>query len=124
MSAGGAPGSNGGTASYGGANRTPNPRLVFFRGGAAPPPPRGRGGGAPICRPLKVAPPSSSAARQRPPSARRQRDEALKLELQQAHAEHFGVYGARKLWRQLQRQGTLVARCTVERLMRELGLAG
>src|SRR5206468_8391543 len=77
-----------------------------------------------ICRTLQFAPSSYYAARQRPRSARRQRDEALKLELQQAHAEHFGVYGARKLWRQLQRQGTLVARCTVERLMRELGLAG
>ncbi|HEY8766508.1 MAG TPA: IS3 family transposase [Dehalococcoidia bacterium] len=41
-----------------------------------------------------------------------------------AHAERFAVNGARKLWRQLQRQGTLVARCTLERLMRELGLAG
>src|SRR5206468_11092741 len=77
-----------------------------------------------ICRTLQFAPSSYYAARQRPRSARRQRDEALKLELQQAHAEHFGVYGARKLWRQLRRQGTLVARCTVERLMRELGLAG
>src|SRR4030042_1952985 len=63
-------------------------------------------------------------ARPKRASQRRQRDEALKLELQEAHAEHFGVYGARKLWRQLQRQGTVVARCTVERLMRELGLAG
>ncbi len=85
---------------------------------------RERFGVEPICRTLQFAPSSYYAARQRPPSARRQRDEALKPELQQAHAEHFGVYGARKLWRQLQRQGTLVARCTVERLMRELGLAG
>ena len=85
---------------------------------------RERFGVEPICRTLQFAPSSYYAARQRPPSARRQRDEALKPELQQAHAEHFGVYGTRKLWRQLQRQGTLVARCTVERLMRELGLAG
>src|SRR3989304_2800740 len=91
-------------------------------GGGRPGP---AGGGARRGRgPLRVATSSYYAARQRPPSARRQRDEALKLKLQQAHAEHFGVYGARKLWRQLQRQGTLVARCTVERLMRELGLAG
>jgi transposase InsO family protein len=40
------------------------------------------------------------------------------------HAEHFGVYGARKVWRQLHREGIAVARCTVERLMRELGLEG
>jgi putative transposase len=40
------------------------------------------------------------------------------------HAEHFGVYGARKVWRQLQREGIAVARCTVERLMDELGLEG
>src|SRR5438093_3044788 len=85
---------------------------------------RERFGVEPICRTLQFAPSRYYAARQRPPSAWRQRDEALKLELQQAHAEHFGVYGARKLWRQLHRQGTLVARCTVERLMRELGLAG
>ncbi len=85
---------------------------------------RERFGVEPICKALQAAPSSYYAARHRPPSARRQRDEALKLKLQQAHAEHFGVYGARKLWRQLQRQGTVVARCTVERLMRELGLAG
>ena len=85
---------------------------------------RERFGVEPICKALQAAPSSYYAARHRPPSARRLRDEALKLELRRAHAEHFGVYGTRKLWRQLQRQGTLVARCTVERLMRDLGLAG
>jgi putative transposase len=40
------------------------------------------------------------------------------------HAENFGVYGARKVWLALNREGIPVARCTVERLMRELGLAG
>ena len=40
------------------------------------------------------------------------------------HAQHFGVYGADKIWTQLNREGFRVARCTVERLMRELGLAG
>jgi putative transposase len=78
----------------------------------------------PICRTLQVATSSYYAARHRPPSARRVRDEALKVKLRQVHAEHFGVYGARKLWRQLQREGIPVARCTVERLMRGLGLAG
>ena len=40
------------------------------------------------------------------------------------HAQNFGVYGARKVWRQLNREGITVARCTVQRLMRELGLQG
>ncbi len=40
------------------------------------------------------------------------------------HAENYGVYGARKVWRQLHREGTVVARCTVERLMRQAGLTG
>ena len=46
------------------------------------------------------------------------------MKLQHVHAEQFGVYGARKLWRQLHREGIPVARCTVERLMRELSLSG
>jgi putative transposase len=85
---------------------------------------RTRFGVEPICRVLQVAPSTYYAARQRPPSARKMRDAALQVKLQAAHAEHFGVYGARKLWRQLKREGTTIARCTVERLMRELGLAG
>jgi putative transposase len=85
---------------------------------------RARFGVEPICRVLQFAPSTYYAARRRPPSARRQRDEDLKPKLRRSHAERFGVYGARKLWRQLQREGTRVARCTVERLMRELGLAG
>ena len=85
---------------------------------------RERFGVEPICRELQVAPSTYYAARERPLSARRVRDEALKVKLQHVHEEHFGVYGARKLWRQLQREGIPVARCTVERLMRDLGLAG
>jgi len=85
---------------------------------------RERFGVEPICRELPVAPSSYYAARQHPPSARRVRDEALKVKLRHVHAEHFGVYGVRKLWRQLKREGIAVARCTVARLMRELGLAG
>ena len=50
---------------------------------------------------------------------RQVRDEALKVKIRHVHAEHFGVYGVRKLWRQLRREGVPVARCTVERLMRE-----
>lgn len=83
-----------------------------------------RFGVEPICRVLQVAPSTYYAARGRPPSARQRRDAALKVTLQQTHAAHFGVYGVRKLWHQLQREGTPVARCTVERLMRDLGLRG
>jgi putative transposase len=73
---------------------------------------------------LPIAPSTYYAARHRPPSARRRRDTELKAEIARVHAEHFGVYGARKLWRQLHREGIGVARCTVERLMGELGLQG
>jgi putative transposase len=52
------------------------------------------------------------------------RDTKLKVEIARVHAEHFGVYGARKVWRQLHREGIGVARCTVERLLGELGLEG
>jgi putative transposase len=52
------------------------------------------------------------------------RDEELKVEIRRVHAENHGVYGARKVWLALNREGVTVARCTVERLMRELGLAG
>jgi putative transposase len=45
-------------------------------------------------------------------------------EIRRLHAENYGVYGARKLWRALQREGTPVGRCRVERLMRDSGLAG
>ena len=83
-----------------------------------------RFGVEPICRTLEVAPSTYYTARRRPPSARCQRDQALKQKLRQVHAQHFGVYGVRKLWHQLQREGTWVARCTVARLMRELGLRG
>ena len=85
---------------------------------------RARFGVEPICSVLQVAPSTYFASRHRPPSARCVRDETLKPKLRLAHAEHFGVYGVRKLWRQLQRDGTAVARCTVERLMRDLGLRG
>ena len=85
---------------------------------------RERFGVEPICRELQFAPSTFYAARRRPLSARRVRDQALKVKLQHVHEEHFSVYGARKLWRQLQREGIPTARCTVERLMRELGLSG
>jgi putative transposase len=85
---------------------------------------RDRFGVEPICQVLPIAPSTYYAASHRPASARAVRDTKLKGEIARVHAEHFGVYGARKVWRQLHREGISVARCTVERLMRELGLQG
>jgi putative transposase len=83
-----------------------------------------RYGVEPICRVLPIAPSTYYAARRRPASARAVRDTKLKAEIARVYTEHFGVYGARKVWRQLHREGIAVARCTVERLMGELGLQG
>lgn len=83
----------------------------------------------PICRVLQIAPSGyrRQAARQRDParrSARVQRDEARMRHIQRIWDAHRQVYGANKVWRQLHREGIPVARCTVERLMRRLGLRG
>jgi putative transposase len=59
---------------------------------------RDRWGVEPICQLLPIAPSSYYAAKRRPPSARALRDEELKAEIARVHAEHFGVYGARKVW--------------------------
>src|SRR5512132_2791476 len=83
-----------------------------------------RYGVEPICRVLPIAPSTYHQHIKGPRSARAVRDAQLKVEIRRVHAEHFGVYGARKLWRQLHREGIVVARCTVERLMGELGLEG
>lgn len=83
----------------------------------------------PICRVLQIAPSTYHAriAQQRDPtrlSAWARRDHDLKPEISRIFAENFAVYGVRKVWRQLPREGFGVARCTVERLMRDLGLYG
>ena len=83
----------------------------------------------PICKVLPIAPSTyyDHVARRRDParlSARAKRDMALKVEVRRVFEENFRVYGVRKVWRQLQREGFDVARCTVERLMREMGLQG
>ena len=83
----------------------------------------------PICRVLSehgcpIAPSTYYDTVRRPRPARAVRDEQLKAAIGRVHAANFGVYGARKVWLALNREGTVVARCTVERLMRELGLAG
>jgi putative transposase len=73
---------------------------------------------------LPIAPSSYYAAVKRQPSARAVRDEELKAHIRRVFDDNYRVYGARKVWRQLHREGIEVARCTVERLMGELGLAG
>jgi putative transposase len=83
----------------------------------------------PICKVLPIAPSSyhdHSAKRADPEklSARAKRDLVLKPEIERVFTENFEVYGARKVWRQLNRESIPVARCTVERLMSELGLHG
>jgi putative transposase len=90
---------------------------------------RARFGVEPICRVLTehgapIAPSTYYDAVRRGPSARAVRDQQLKAAIARVHGENYGVYGARKVWLALNREGTPVARCTVERLMRELGLAG
>jgi putative transposase len=83
----------------------------------------------PICRELAIA--SSSyhehAARLADPqrrSARARRDDEIKAQITRVHAASFGLYGTRKVWHQLRREGTKVAKCTIERLMQAMRLAG
>jgi putative transposase len=89
-----------------------------------------RWGVEPICTVLtdelgiKIAPSTYYEHLGRQPSARERRDEQLKAEIVRVHRENFSAYGARKVWLELNRQGVPVARCTVERLMAELGLVG
>jgi putative transposase len=85
---------------------------------------RERFGVEPICNVLQFAPSTYWSAKRRPPCARAIRDERLCGEIARVHAENFSVYGADKVWAQLNREGVRVARCTVERLMRRLGLRG
>ena len=85
---------------------------------------RDRFGVEPICRVLQFAPSTYWSHKRRGRSVRAIRDEALKTEIARVHDENFGVYGAPKVWAQLNREGITVARCTVERLMRDLGLQG
>ena len=85
---------------------------------------RGLLGVEPICRVMELNPSTYWAACSRPPSARSLRDEALRPEIKRVHKANYGVYGAHKVWKQLNREGIRVARCTVARLMRELHLRG
>ena len=90
---------------------------------------RAEHGVEPICEELQIAPSTyyERKARQADPQRlppRVQRDHALVPEIRRVYEENFHVYGARKIWRQLGREGFIAARCTVERLMRSLGLQG
>jgi len=90
---------------------------------------RAEHGVEPICEELQIAPSTyyEHRARQTDPQRsppRVQRDRALVPEIRRVYEENFHVYGARKVWRQLGREDFIVARCTVERLMRSLGLQG
>ena len=83
----------------------------------------------PICAVLPIAPSTyflrraqQQDARKR--SARARRDDDLRAAIQRVWDEHEHVYGPRKVWRQLRREGIRAARCTVERLMRDMGLRG
>jgi putative transposase len=83
----------------------------------------------PICKVLPIAPSTyrAHAAKRANPaklSARAKRDAIRKIEIRRVFAENFDVYGVRKVWRQLRREGEDIARCAVERLMRSMGLQG
>jgi putative transposase len=85
---------------------------------------RERWGVEPMCRVLQVAPSTYYAAVSRRPSARRLADERLKPEIARVHRANFGVYGAEKVWRQLNREGIGIGRDRAARLMGELQLVG
>jgi putative transposase len=88
-----------------------------------------RWGVEPICavlseHGLQIAPSTYYEHLDKSPTASQKRDEYLLGEIRRVHADNYGVYGARKVWLALNREGVPVARCTVERLMRAEGLAG
>ena len=90
---------------------------------------RGRYGVESICSVLPIAPSTfyEHQAREKNPDrlpARAKRDAKLRVEIDRVWRENRQVYGVRKVWKQLNRENTDVARCTVERLMREMGLEG
>jgi hypothetical protein len=121
------------------SQRDPAQGIGFFRTGGARPPTevmvsfidehRCGHGVEPICEALPIAPSTyherkvvaRDLARR---SARAKRDGELREHIERIFKDHHGVYGARQVWHQLQREGLDVARCTVERLMRRMGLQG
>ena len=90
---------------------------------------RGEYGVEPICRVLPIAPSTyhqhkAWAARPETRSRRAQEDERLRIEIQRVWNENWAVYGVEKLWTQLNRENIPVARCRVDRLMKDLGIRG
>ncbi|WP_433337571.1 IS3 family transposase [Spirillospora sp. CA-294931] len=85
---------------------------------------RDRFGVEPVCQVLGLCPGTYYGRKRRPPSARAQRDAVLIEQITDVYEANYGVYGARRVHKQLQRQGVQVARCTVERLMRQHDLEG
>lgn len=90
---------------------------------------RGQYGVGPVCHELDIAPSTYYRYQdhhQHPEkrSQRDRRDDLLKQEIQRVYDENYSVYGVRKVWRQLQREGFSVARCTIARLMKRMGLTG
>lgn len=90
---------------------------------------RERFGVEPICAVLPIAPSTYFRIRAQQQDGtqramRAKRDDELRVLIQRVYDENYGVYGPRKVWRQLRREGHTVARCTVERLMRQMGLSG
>ncbi|QCO00202.1 IS3 family transposase (plasmid) [Azospirillum argentinense] len=121
------------------ANEILRKASAYFCGGGARPPVqamiafidehRGAHGVEPICQVLPIAPSTyhRHASRRSDPDrlpVRAKRDARLKVAIRRVFDENFAVYGVRKVWRQLKREGQAVARCTVARLMRDLGLRG
>ena len=78
----------------------------------------------PMCKVLPIAPATYYATKSRPPSVRELSDRELETEIRRIYDANYQVYGVRKVWKQLHREGKPVARCTVARLMRKLGLQG
>ena len=85
---------------------------------------KGSFGVEPICEVLEIAPSTYYAAKARTPCARAVRDAELKPEIERVYAANRHVYGPRKVWRALNREGIAISRCRTERLMRQLGLVG
>ena len=84
-----------------------------------------RWGIEPIAKTVGVAPSTYYAAKRRPPSARAARDAELRPQILRVWEQNLTVYGADKIWHHLNHDdGIVVARCTVERLMRDMGLQG
>ncbi|MEM9292273.1 MAG: IS3 family transposase [Acidobacteriota bacterium] len=121
------------------ANEILRKASALFRPGGARPPTeelmafveehRDEYGVEPICGVLLIAPSTyyEHKARERDPSrlpVRIQKDQKLRPEVQRVYRESFDLYGVRKVWRQLHREGYAVARCTVARLMRQMNLQG